>query len=125
MPKIRKALRALGFVGLLGWPVLSFVFWVLHDWKPGGAKGGPSLFQGLFCAVCLEAVSAYYIAVAAVAWSRRLSRLGAVLHAALFVAVITLISFTDGGFVILPVIFVGPVLWMLYAKRIDESNFAA
>ena len=125
MPKIRTALGVLGFVGLFGWPVLSCVVWVLHDWKPGGAKGGLSLSQGWFCAVCLEAVSAYYIAVATVDWSRSLSRLGVVLHAALFVALATLISFTDGGLVILPVILVGPVLWMLYAKRMGESKIAA
>ena len=84
-----------------------------------------SLFQGWFCALCLVAVSAYYIAVAGAPWSRPLFRLGVMLHAALFVAVVTLISVTDGGFVNLPLIFVGPVLWMLYAKRIGESKIGA
>lgn len=70
------------------------------------------------------AVSAYYIAVAAVDWSRPLFGLGAVLHATLFVAVVILISFTDAGLLILPVISVGPVLWMLYAKRIGGSKIS-
>ena len=125
MPTIRTALGVFGFVGLLAWTVLSFVAWVFHDWKPGGAQGGLSLFQGWFCALCLVTVSAYYVAVSAAEWSRTLFRLGVVLHVALFVAVITLISFTDGGFVILPVIFVGPVLWMLYANRIGKSKIGA
>ena len=59
MPTIRTALGVFGFVGLLAWPVLSFVVWVFHDWKPGGAQGGLSLFQGWFCALCLVTVSAY------------------------------------------------------------------
>jgi len=125
MPTIRTALGVFGFVGLLAWTVLSFVAWVFHDWKPGGAQGGLSLFQGWFCALCLVTVSAYYVAVSAAEWSRTLFRLGVVLHVALFVAVLTLISFTDGGFVILPVIFVGPVLWMLYANRIGKSKIGA
>ena len=100
MPTIRTALGVFGFLGLLAWPMLNFIAWVFHDWKPGGAQGGLSLFQGWF-------------------------RLGVVLHVALFVAVSTLISFTDGGFVILPVIFVGSVLWMLYANRIGKSKIAA
>jgi hypothetical protein len=125
MPTIRTALGVIGFVGLLAWPVLSFVVWVFNDWKPGGAQGGLSLCQGWFCALCLVTVSAYYVAVSAGEWSRTLFRLGVVLHVALFVAVITLISFTDGGFVILPVIFVGSVLWMLYANRIGKSKIAA
>lgn len=105
--------------------MLSFTAWVFHDWKPGGAQGGLSLFQGWLCALCLVAVSAYYVAVSAAEWSRTLFRLGVVLHVALFVAVLNLISVTDGGFVILPVTFVGPVLWMLYAKRIGESKIGA
>jgi len=125
MPKIRTALGVLGVIGLFVWPFIGFVVWEFHDWKPGGAEGGLSSFQGWFCALCLVAVSAYYIAVAAVDWSRPLFRLGTVLHATLFVAVAILISFTDGGFVILPVTFVGPVLWMLYVKWFGESKISA
>lgn len=125
MQKIRTALGVLGGVGLLAWPALSFIVWVFHDWKPGGAQGGLSVFQGWFCALSLVAVSAYYIAVATAMWSRRLFGVGVVLHAAVFVAVVTLISSTDGGFVIVPVIFVGPILWMIYAARIRKSKVAA
>jgi hypothetical protein len=125
MPKIRTALGVLGVIGLFAWPVMSLVVWLFHDWSPGGAEGGLSSFQGWFCALCLVAVSAYYIAVAAVDWSRPLFGLGALLHATLLVAVVILISFTDAGFLILPVISVGPVLWMLYAKRIGGSKISA
>lgn len=125
MHKTRTALGVLGGVGLFAWPALSFIAWLFHDWKPGGTQGGLSAFQGWYCALSLFAVSAYYVAVAAAEWSRRLFIFGVALHAALFIAIVILISSTDGGFLIAPVIFVGPVVWMVYATRIRESKSAA
>jgi hypothetical protein len=106
---------------MFAWPALSFVALLFHDWKPGGARGGLSAFQGWFCVLSLMAVSAYYIAVSACDWSRRMFIVGAVLHAALVVAVVMLISFTDGGFLFAPVIAVGPMIWLFYATRIGKS----
>src|SRR5205823_7875008 len=125
MKKIRTALGVLGGIGVFAWPALSFVAWLFHDWKPGGAQGGLSVFQGWYCALCLVAVSAYYVAVAAVEWCRRFFIVGLALHAALLMAVVMLISSTDGGFLIAPVICIGPVVWMVYAIRIGESKSAA
>ncbi len=125
MKKIRTALGVLGGIGVFAWPALSFIAWLFHDWKPGGAQGGLSAFQGWFCALSLVAVSAYYIAVAASEWSQRLFVTGGVLHTALLISVVMLISSTDGGFLIAPVILVGPVIWLIYATRIRESKPAA
>lgn len=125
MQKIRTALGVLGGIGLFAWPILSLLAWLFHGFKPGGAQGGLSAFQGWFCALSLVAVSGHYIAVAGVTWSRWLFGVGIALHTALFVAIVMLVSSTDGGFVIAPVIFVGPILWMIYAARTRESNIAA
>ncbi len=125
MKKLQTALGVLGGIGLFAWPTLSFVAWLFHVWQPGGAQGGLSAFQGWFCALSLVAVSAYYIAVGVSAWSRQLFIGGAVLHTALFIAVVMLLSCTDRGFLIVPVIFAGPVLWMFYAGRISESKVGA
>jgi hypothetical protein len=125
MKKIRTALGVLGGIGVFAWPTLGFIAWLFHDWKPGGAQGGLSAFQVWFCALSLMAVSAYYIAVAASQWSRWLFVTGAALHTALLISLVILISSTDGGFLIAPVILVGPVIWFIYAIRIRESKPAA
>jgi hypothetical protein len=122
---IRTALGVLGGIGLLVWPILSLIAWLFHGFKPGGAQGGLSAFQGWFCALALVAVSAYYIAVAESTWSRRMFGFGVGFHTALFIAIAILISFTDGGLLIAPVIAVGPILWMIYATQSRDSKIAA
>ena len=124
MKKVRTALGVLGGIGLFAWPALSFIAWFFHDWKPGGAHGGLSAFQGWFCVLSLVAVSAYYIAVAASEWSQRLFIVGGVLHTAVLVSVVMLISCTNGGLLFAPVILVGPVAWLVYATRIGEAKSA-
>jgi hypothetical protein len=122
MHKVRTALGFLGVLGLFVWPILSLLVSLFHGFKPGGPQGGLSSFQGWFCALSLVAVSGYYIAVAGGPWNRRLLRVGAALHAALLIAIFMLITSTDGGFLIAPVILVGPLLWTIYAARISESG---
>ena len=125
MKKIRTALGVLGCIGVFVWPVLSLIAWLFHDWKAGGAQGGLSTFQGWFCALSLVAASAYYIAVAAAKWSKGLLITGGASQTALFITVAMLISSTDGGVFIAPVILAGPVIWLIYATRIRESKPAA
>jgi hypothetical protein len=123
MEKIQTALGVLGGLGIFAWPALSLFLW-LFGWKPGGGEGGLSLFQGWFCALCLVAISAYYIVTAIAEWNGRLMIAGIALHAALVMAIVTLVSFTDGGILVAPIVAVGPVLWMAYAVGMKESKMA-
>lgn len=125
LPMIRTALGVLGSLGLLIWPTLSFLSLLFHNWKPGGSQGGLSVYQSGFCALTLISVSAYYVWVAKTEWRAGLFGAGIVLHMALFVAIVMLASFTDGGFLIAPVISIGPVLWMAYVALIRKPNIGA
>ena len=88
------------------------------------SRAARKAFQGWFCALSLVAVSGYYLTVAGADWSKRLFGVGVALHTALLVAIVILVSSTDGGVLVAPVIFVGPILWMIYAARIRESKIA-
>lgn len=121
MKRIRKTLGMIGGIGLFAYPALSLVAWLFHDWKPGGSQGGLSMLAGWYCVVCLMVVSAYYVAVAAVEWCRRFLIVGLAIHLALFLAAVILISATDAGWLIAPMICLGPALWLVYATRIGAT----
>lgn len=118
--RIRTALGMLGVIGLFIWPMLGSAAWLFSDWQPGGAQGGLSALQGWYCVLSIVAASAYYVAVAVSEWSRWLFIVGLAFHAALLMAIVMLASFTGAGFLVAPVLFAGPVLWMVYLVRIRE-----
>jgi hypothetical protein len=124
-----RALRImLGFVGVIGLVIglmLSVLMWLFHGFKPGGPQGGLSAWQGWLCALAPAAAFFYYACIAAFPWTRRLFVIGGVLHLILLFAVVTLVSFTDGGFVTLPILLVGPALWIIYAIQTQDSDRVA
>jgi hypothetical protein len=118
----------LGFVGVIGfaiWLILSALAWLFDGFKAGGAQGGLSTWQNWLCALAPAAAFIYYAWIAAFPWTRRIFIIGGVLHLILLLAVVTLVTFTDGGFVTLPALSVGPALWIIYAIRTQDSDRVA
>lgn len=116
---------ALGFVGGIGlalWLMLSLLVWFFRGWTPGGPQGGLESWQGWLCVLSPSAVFGYYCYVAAFPWSRRVFAVGLALHVALFGAVLILITYTDGGFLAMPMFAAGPVVWFPYAMKVSAKS---
>jgi hypothetical protein len=125
MHTARTILKIVGGVGFWLWPFLCSLAWLFRDFKPGGAQGGLSSFQGWLCFLAPTVAFIYYLCAADMKWSRRLFVVGVIIQVALLIAIVTLVSFTDGGFLVAPLLLVGPMAWLVYAIRIRETQNAA
>jgi hypothetical protein len=120
MRTARTILRIAGGVGFWLWPFLCGLAWLFRGFKPGGPQGGLSTFQGWLCFLAPTVAFVYYLCVAEMKWSRRLFVVGVIIQLGVLVAAITLSCFTDGGFLVAPLLLVGPVAWLIYAIRVRE-----
>jgi hypothetical protein len=121
----RIILRIVGGVGFWLWPFLCGLAWLFRGFKPGGAQGGLTAFQGWLCFLAPTVAFTYYLCVAEMRWTRRLFIVGMIVQAGMLVTVITLSSRTDGGFLVAPLLLVGPMAWLFYAVRVRETHNAA
>ena len=114
----RQVLWAIGVFGLLLLAFGLFMAWLLQGGFGPGKHTSPPGLPDLFGATLLSIPYVYYVVVAHRAWSRRLWIMGVVIHSvmvALFV--FALIASSGGVAIALPFVLVGPVTWILYAKR--------
>ncbi len=114
----RQVLWAVGAIGLL---LLTFglvMAWFLQGGFGPGKQSSPPGLADLLVAILLGIPCAYYMIVAHRPWSRRLWVAGVTIHSALF-AVFLFVLIESGGTAVLalPFLVVGPVTWLLYAKR--------
>lgn len=122
MRTARTILRITGSIGFWLWPFLCGLAWLFHGFKPGGAQGGLTAFQGWLCFLAPTVSFIYYLCVAEMRWSRRLFVIGIIVQAGMLVAVVTLSSCTDGGFLVAPLLLVGPFAWLVYAVRVRDTQ---
>jgi hypothetical protein len=125
MRTARTILRIVGGVGFLLWPFLCGLAWLFRGFKPGGAQGGLTAFQGWLCFLAPTVAFTYYLCVAEMRWTRRLFVVGMIAQAGMLAAVITLSSCTDGGVLVAALLLVGPMAWLFYAVRVRETHNAA
>jgi len=113
----RQVLWAVGVFGLVFWTLA--VLWALLVGGFGPGKQVPRagladipwlLLPGIPCI--------YYIVVAHRAWTRKLWYIGAVVHAIMLIALLASVILSGGGtLALLPFLIVGPITWILHAKR--------
>jgi hypothetical protein len=102
MPPARTILCIVGGVGFWLWPFLCGLVWLVRDFKPGGAQGGLSTFQGWLCFLAPTVAFIYHLCIAEMKWSRLQFVIGVIIQAGALIAVIVLSSYTDGGFLVAP-----------------------
>jgi hypothetical protein len=96
--------------------------WQFRGFKAGGQQGGLSAIEGWICALIPTLTFAYYLLVSAAIWNSRWCVAGLVLNGLYLFAVATLVFATDGGFLVAPVMLIGPVLWFLHAVRMQRQS---
>jgi hypothetical protein len=114
----RQVLWAVGALGLLLSAFGLFLAWFLQGgFGPGRHTSPPGLID--LCATLLLSIPyVYYIVVAHRAWTRKLWVIGVAIHSLLLIGVVaTLLQHRGGSLVAPPLLLIGPVTWMLYAKR--------
>ena len=121
-----KLLGAFGLMALPTWLLISAFVWLLRVFMAGGQQGGLNAAECWTCALVPALTFAYYILVSAAIWNSRWYVAGLILNGLYLFAVAILVFFTDGGFLIAPVMLVGPVLWFLHVMRMQRqsTNFA-
>jgi len=124
MRTLRNILSVIGGICFWLWPFLCGLAWLFRGFKPGGAQGGLTAFQGWACFLTPTVAFIYYLCVAEMRWSRRLLVIGIIVQAGMLVAVFILFSYTDGGFLVAPLLLVGPIAWLVYAFRVQETENA-
>jgi len=120
-----KLLGAFGLMGLPTWSLLSAFVWLFRGFKAGGQQGGLNAVEGWICALIPALTFAYYFLVSAAVWNSRWYVSGLILNGLYLFAVTTLVFSTDGGFLVAPVMLVGPVLWFLHALRMQRQSASA
>src|SRR5258707_710596 len=114
----RQILWAVGVVGLvLIVLALSVTVFLQGGFGPGLKTSPPGLPE--FLGIGLLAVPfVYYVVVAHRPWTRKLWLVGVVIHLLFLVFLLfTLVASRGGSIIALPFLLVGPVTWILYAKR--------
>jgi hypothetical protein len=122
MATARTILRIVGAIGIWAWPFLCGLAWLFHDFKPGGAQGGLTTVQGWLCALAPTVAFIYYRCVAEMRWTKRLFAVGVLAQFSLLLSVIVLVSATDGGFLVAPFLLVGPVVWVIYWRKLEDGK---
>lgn len=125
MRVLRYILGSIGLVGLALWLQLIALAALFWGFKAGGMQGGPSVAQRWFCALIPAVAFVYYFCIAAYEWSRRMLLIGIAVHLALLASVFTLVSVTDGGFIIAPGLLFGGILWIVYVLFTKQNDNAA
>ena len=113
----RQVLWALGVFGLVFW--ILAVLWALVIGGFGPGKQVPRAGLADLPWLCLPTVPCfYYIVVAHRVWTRRLWRAGAVMHVLMIIVFVASVALTRGDtLVLLPFLLIGPLTWILHAKR--------
>jgi len=108
----RQVLWLVGVLGLLLlWAALLLAFVLQGGFGPGKPTSPPGLAE-LFGAILFSIPGIYYIVVAHRAWTRRLWRIGLVIHGLTFA-----IFIATGAPSGIPVVLVWAVAWIVFARR--------
>src|SRR5882724_1109387 len=114
----RQVLWAIGVFSLLLLAFGLFMVWFLQGGFDSGKQKSPPGLADLFGTLLLGIPCVYYIVVAHRAWSRKLWIIGLVIHSVLLALfILALITSRGSAAIALPFLLVGPVTWILYAKR--------
>lgn len=120
--KLRAVLNIVGGCGFVLWLALCGLGWLFRDFKPGGSVGGLSSWQSWFCTLVPAATFIYYTGIGLLYWSKHLFLIGVLLHLLLLGTITLLAAFTDGGFILIPVLLIGPILWIVFSVEIGRLN---
>jgi hypothetical protein len=114
----RKVLWAIGALGLLLLAFGLLVAWFLQGGFGPGKQTSPPGLTELCVGLLLGIPCVYYIIVAHRPWSRKLWIVGVAIHSVLLALFLfAVIKSSGAAFLALPFLLVGPVTWLLYAKR--------
>ena len=114
----RQVLWAIGVVGLLLSGFGLFMAWLFQGGFGPGKQTSPPGLADVFGTMLLTIPCVYYIVVAHRPWTRKLRLTGVVIHAfVLIVLFVASLQHRGGTLPALPVLLIGPVTWVLYAKR--------
>lgn len=125
MTTLRRILGFLGFAGGVLWFFFSMLVLMFRGFKAGGPQGGMSGLQWFLCLGAVMFGFIYYAVVSMSQWTRPLLIVGGVIHVAALIAIVSILSFSDGGFIIAPFLLIGPVVWLAYATKSSDSNRSA
>lgn len=125
MRTARNILRIVGAVGLWLWPLLCGLAWLFRGFKPGGAQGGLTVVQGWLCVLAPTTAFIYYLYVADMSWTKRSVAAGVLVHCALLISVVVLVTATDGGFLVAPFLLVGPAAWVVVLRKLQDAKQAS
>jgi hypothetical protein len=114
----RQFLWAIGVLGLVLVTFgLGLAFLLQGGFGPGSRTSPPGVAE-LGGGVLLSIPCVYYVVVAHRPWTRKLWFIGVIIHCVMLLAfLISILQSRGGSIVLLPVLLVGPVTWILYAKR--------
>ena len=114
----RQVLWAIGGLGLLLLAFgLSMAWFLQGGFGPGKQTSPPGIANWCF-GMLLAIPCIYYIIVAHRPWSRKLWITGVIIHAVLLAFFLFAVIASGGTAIMaLPFLLVGPITWVLYAKR--------
>lgn len=107
--------QVLWLVGLLGLLLLwggLFMAFVLHGGFGPGKQTSPPKFVDLVSVTVCSSLGVYYLAVAHRVWTRKLWRIGLVIH-----GVVVAFLICGGASSAIPVVLIWSVAWIVYARR--------
>ena len=114
----RQVLWAMGVFGLFLLAFGLFMNCVFGGFGPGAQPPPWPGLMDMLGLVLLTVSCVYYIAVAHRVWTRNLWLIGVVIHSLLFIILlIMLFPFSGVRLLVWPIFLIGPLTWILYAKR--------
>ncbi len=93
-----------------------------RGWKPGGAEGGLSAFGWFCCVAGVGFTFLYYLVVSILEWSNWLLWVGIAVHLVGALGFLCIISQSDGGFILAPVMFAGFGCWFAYLNSVPSRR---
>ena len=113
----RQVLWAVGVFGLIFWALAALWVFLVGGFGPG--KQVPRAgFTDLLGFIVLSLPCVYYIVVAHRAWTRELWHIGVVMHALMLILFFASVIASGGRtMALLPFLIVGPITWILHARR--------
>jgi len=98
---------------------------MFHDFTPGGSEGGITGWLSWFCFLVPTATFFFYGFLPQSSTRRRgFLAVGILLHICMMVVIIAVVSISGGGFVVMPLLLIGPVIWLRLVSGMDQPENA-
>jgi hypothetical protein len=119
--RLRIALGVIGIGGGLLWFLFGCLILLVQGILPG-PQTGMSRGEWTFCIAAVLITLVYYAVVSVSIWSRGLLFTGIALHVLWVVAVIWIVTLSDGGFILMPLLLAGAACWIAFTAMAPHKR---